>query len=159
MTMPAISLHQPWASLVAVGAKPFETRSWAPPASLIGKRIAIHAAKKPVWPNVVDLDSATLEAMESALGVHGDPFWPKRMPLGAVVCTAVLAGAYACDLHEHARLPGSRPLERIPADLFGDYSPGRWAWLLTDIEKLDPPVPAKGAQGFFTWTPSLAEAA
>jgi hypothetical protein len=46
--MYAISLHQPWASFIAHGLKGFETRSWAPPRWLIGKRIAIHAAKKAV---------------------------------------------------------------------------------------------------------------
>ena len=44
--MKAISLWQPWASLIACGAKPFETRHWAPPRELIGQTIAIHAAKK-----------------------------------------------------------------------------------------------------------------
>jgi hypothetical protein len=39
----AITLWQPWASLIARGLKRYETRSWAPPASLIGKRLAIHA--------------------------------------------------------------------------------------------------------------------
>ena len=46
--MKAISLHQPWASLIAVGIKTIETRSWAPPKALIGQRIAIHAAKKTI---------------------------------------------------------------------------------------------------------------
>ena len=41
--MKALTLHQPWASLIACGAKRIETRSWPPPKSLIGKRIAIHA--------------------------------------------------------------------------------------------------------------------
>jgi hypothetical protein len=33
-------------SLIACGAKPYETRVWAPPASLIGQPIAIHAATR-----------------------------------------------------------------------------------------------------------------
>ena len=48
--MKAITLHQPWASLVAVGAKTVETRSWKPPC--IGERIAIQAGK-----NVASLGS------------------------------------------------------------------------------------------------------
>lgn len=44
--MMAISLWQPWATLIACGAKPDETRSWAPPENLIGIPIAICAAKK-----------------------------------------------------------------------------------------------------------------
>ena len=44
--MKAITLWQPWASMVAMGLKQNETRSWAPPKALIGERIAIHAAKR-----------------------------------------------------------------------------------------------------------------
>jgi hypothetical protein len=33
----------------------------------------------------------------------------------------------------------------------GDFTPGRYAWLLKDIEPIDPPVPAKGRQGL--WYP------
>ncbi len=40
--MKAITLHQPWATLVAVGAKRIETRSWA--TSYRGP-LAIHAAR------------------------------------------------------------------------------------------------------------------
>jgi hypothetical protein len=38
LMMPAISLWQPWASLIAVGIKPFETRSWAPSATRIAAK-------------------------------------------------------------------------------------------------------------------------
>lgn len=48
MTINCITLHQPWASLIVVGAKPFETRSWAPHLSMIGKPIAIHAGRAPI---------------------------------------------------------------------------------------------------------------
>ena len=44
--MYAISLWQPYASLIAEGIKVQETRNWAPPKHLIGERIAIHAAKR-----------------------------------------------------------------------------------------------------------------
>jgi hypothetical protein len=40
--MKALSLQEPFASLVCNGRKRVENRSWAPPASLIGERIAIH---------------------------------------------------------------------------------------------------------------------
>ena len=41
--MKAITLWQPWASLIACGAKKYETRSWA---TRYRGPIAIHAAKK-----------------------------------------------------------------------------------------------------------------
>ena len=44
--MHAITLHQPWASLIALGIKTVETRSWPAPARLVGRTIAIHAGKR-----------------------------------------------------------------------------------------------------------------
>ena len=144
--MKAISLWQPWASLIAVGAKPFETRDWPPPRSLIGERIAIHAAKRPV--NAEDREWAAR---------HGC----LDLPLGAVVCTALLVGGYQCgdalkdglvrivarrEMPEVAHIdPGG-----IPTDEFGDYAPGRWAWRLTDIKRIGP-WPAIGRQGFWDY--------
>lgn len=144
--MYAISLYQPWASFIAVGIKQFETRDWKPPRHLIGNRIAIHAAKKAVTRD--DRDWA------SRCAVHD-------LPLGAIVCTALLIGVYQCG--GPAGQPGLIKIARssempeiahidpigIPTDEFGDFSPGRWAWRLADIERLDPAIPAKGAQGFW----------
>jgi hypothetical protein len=45
--------------------------------------------------------------------------------------------------------PDDRPMRTLPIDDFGDYSEGRWAWLLTDVKPLNPPIAARGAQGFF----------
>ena len=44
--MKALTLYQPWASLIAIGAKQFETRSWPAPRTAIGDVVAIHAGRK-----------------------------------------------------------------------------------------------------------------
>lgn len=41
----AVTVHQPWAGLIALGAKDVENRSWRPPSVLYGQRIAIHAGR------------------------------------------------------------------------------------------------------------------
>lgn len=133
--MRAISLHQPWASFISIGLKPFETRDWSPPRWLIGKRIAIHAAKKAV--------AADNREWARRLGCDD-------LPLGAVVCTAILRGAYQMGVAK--RVPGSAPLgNSFKVDEFGDYTPGRWVWWLTDIERVEPPIPIRGMQGFWEW--------
>ncbi len=43
--MKAISLWQPWASLLVLGLKRFETRSFPFPGAVRGQRVAIHASK------------------------------------------------------------------------------------------------------------------
>jgi hypothetical protein len=34
---------------------------------------------------------------------------------------------------------------------FGDWTPGRYAWLLANVRPLAEPVPARGAQGLWHW--------
>jgi hypothetical protein len=124
--IPAITLHQPYACLIEVGAKPFETRSMPAPRRLIGQRIAIHAAARPC---VTDFDEDTLDAIAEAFGSCA---WNVWLPRGAVTCTAILAE--------------SLPAETVPQDPFGDYAAGRWAWRLKDVRPIKPHVPAKGRQ-------------
>ena len=48
--MKAISIKQPWASLIAHGIKDIENRTWKCPQKYIGQRILIHASSsKPVF--------------------------------------------------------------------------------------------------------------
>ncbi len=121
--IPAITLYQPWASLIEVGAKRYETRSFMAPQRLLGQRIAIHAAKRQI--TLVGLDRETALAIMAA--VNGSVY---RLPRGVVVCTAFLAE--------------SLPAESVEPDLFGDYSPGRFAWRLDDVQPVSPHVPARG---------------
>lgn len=167
--MKAISLWQPWASLIACGAKPFETRSWAPPRELIGATIAIHAAKKidkgaaqfatdlmygqhkPGGYDLAEKLEVTMQdTPDSLMGIFGHTF----MPIGCIVCTARLVAAF--QLGEAGRIVRrltssleQQGLTEIPVDDFGDYAPGRWAWLMRDAKPLIPHPRAIGHQGFF----------
>jgi hypothetical protein len=76
-----------------------------------------------------DLDDETREAMCEAFGSRT---WRHTLPLGVILCTALLAEAL--------------PVERVRHDLFGDYSAGRWAWRLEDVRPVEPHVPARGMQ-------------
>ena len=43
--MKAISIKQPWASLIAHGIKDIENRTWSCPQKYIGQRVLIHVSK------------------------------------------------------------------------------------------------------------------
>ena len=150
--MKAITLHQPWASLVAEGTKTVETRSRPAPRHLIGQRIAIHAGKKRVR-ITREYDPAMHHAMTEA---HG-PDWQDGLPLGAVVATARLTGCFRVTGWKGDREPRLAGYgERTPdvrTDAYGDFRPGRWLWTLEEVEKLDPPVPARGFQSLWEWEP------
>lgn len=52
----ALTIRQPWATLVALGVKQIETRSWRAPASLIGQHFAIHAGTSLAGMDALDGD-------------------------------------------------------------------------------------------------------
>ena len=128
--MKSITLTQPWATLVALNAKRIETRSWR--TNYQGP-LAIHAAKGyPKWARELCRQEPFKSALRP-LGVSIDP----GDYLGMIVATCYLENVF-----EVGVLTITEP-ERS----FGDYSPGRWAWLLTDITPLAKPVLATGASG------------
>lgn len=133
--MKAISLWQPWASLIAEGVKKTETRSWPAPEGIVAglDRIAIHAAKR--WDG--EVIAAVKELWEPLFG-------DKELPLGRIVATCSLCHVYRTDSpgwYNNQDVMDSRP--------YGDYGPGRYIWLLRDIRKLEKPLEIRGRQGFF----------
>ena len=145
--MKALTLHQPWATLIADSVKNIETRSWRPPQTLIGQRIAIHAGKTLIATH--RLNGPTRGAMYRGHGAY----WRQAIARGAVVCTARLAWAgqvRGFEDDDHVWV-GVSPSSLIQVDAYGDFGEGRWLWFLVDIEPLDPPVPARGRQGLWNW--------
>ena len=151
--MYAITLHQPWATLIALGIKTVETRSWPALERLLGQTFAIHAAKR-----VVRRPGDHIEQkLRDRLGEE----WSRAIPAGAVLATVTLAGMarveYVDPMTGHAvhdvdtEAGCAAGTGRTPIDPWGDFSAGRWLWFLDDVEVLPEPVPAVGRQGFWRW--------
>lgn len=135
--MKALSILQPWASLIAIGAKRYETRSWR--TDYRGP-IAIHASKKLDRRGREFCCNAIVAAAYRRAGVT-DP--STRLPLGAVVATAELIAVHRTeDLRDH--LSG----EELT---FGFYGSGRFAWELVDVVALSPPIRATGRLNLWEW--------
>ena len=149
-TMKAITLTQPWATLVAIGAKRIETRSWRTPYR---GSLAIHAAKGyPSWAK----ETCFTEPFASVLDAAG--IYKQAMPRGIVLATCrLIACVPTRDLHLGRIVecdPSARcePFPITEQELaFGDYSPGRWAWLLADVIAFPIPIPARGALSLWEW--------
>jgi activating signal cointegrator 1 len=148
--MKALTLTQPWATLVAIGAKRVETRSWS--TSYRGP-LAIHAAKALPW-SWSEFNPTREPAFAEALGDlaplnnYGSPDLA-CLPRGVVVAT--------CDLIDVVQIDAYLRVQLSEAELaFGDYSDGRLAWLLANVKQLDEPVPAKGRLGLWEWEPIRA---
>lgn len=146
--MKALTLTQPWATLVILGVKHWETRGWYPSASLIksiGGRIAIHAAKG--W-TADDRDFA-LDLMDGGLLPHAYVATTRSvrpdLPLGAVLGEATIVGLVRADVAVRAGEVAGLEIE------LGDYSPGRYAWELAGVIAYPEPIPARGALGLWDW--------
>lgn len=131
--MKAISLWQPWATLVALGEKEFETRSWC--TNHIG-RLAICSTKRFDDEMKAYCDR---EPFRSVLAKHG--LTVQDLPLGAIVAVVDVTAVFCTeDIASHLSQQ-----ERA----FGNYKTGRYAWKLHLVQRLLKPIPVRGAQGLF----------
>ena len=131
--MRALSIWQPDASLIALGLKRFETRSWR--VGYTGE-LAIHAAKSRDGLTWLRSDAPDAVTIRRALVELRGNSAVSDLPLGAVVCVT--------------RALGTVPVEAIRDDLpplelaAGDFSDGRFAIELEVVELLTPPVSHRG---------------
>lgn len=153
--MKAITIWQPWATLIMAGAKPYEFRGWPAPRALRGQRIAIHAGSRAVKvAEIRDLLIRLRSAMSWSTALVPEiatPLlerWslsPTALPLGAILGTAVLGQPVRSSEIVHQFGGPVADSDRIEHC--------NWAWPLSEIEVLEPYVPMRGAQGF--WDCSL----
>ena len=153
--MKILSLWQPWATLIAAGAKHIETRNWA---THYRGELAIHAAKK--WDGELQFTCLT-EPFRTALREAGYPHANcYGLPFGFIVAMATLIDccstvdmipdpAYPCAFRKYPTL--DTPNERA----FGNYEPGQWAWVFGKIMPLRQPISYKGGQGLRNLDPEV----
>lgn len=167
--MKALTIYQPWASLIMAGAKPFEFRGWSPRlrgpsyAALIGQRIVIHSSTRKIdRGEVKDLITVLTRGGECAAEtcLHGDMAMPVldealkpthniSLPFGAGLGTAVLGEPRSgLEIAEEFGVPRANDSDR------DDHA--NWGWPMLDIEVWDEPVACRGFQGFWNW-PTPAE--
>jgi hypothetical protein len=152
----AVTLTQPWATLVAVGEKTIETRSW--PTNHRGP-LAIHAAKGLAFPVNDERTLATIcesEPFASVLRPHLSGYTPEErasdLPRGEIVAVVTLELCLPTyDLERTLKTHGyNAPVvlswqERT----FGDFSPGRYAWVFGRRVHLNDPIECRGGRGLW----------
>jgi hypothetical protein len=141
----AITLWQPWASLVALGHKSVETRCWS---TKYRGPLAIHSAQKfpPDWLGA----SRHSNGFQFELGeVLHEPMGPKLnkavylLPRGAVLAVARLTDIVRTDEIKDEISQRER--------IFGNYEDGRYAWFLELEDIFEYPIFAKGNRMLWNW--------
>lgn len=136
--MKALSLSQPWLWAVELFAsdpagKGIENRSWPPPISMIGQRIALHAAQS--W----DDDAAgmffrQLRDRQDLLGRM--PGARARYAKSVITCTVIIDRV----------VTESRTL----SDLQRGWFFGPYGWVLRDVRVLAEPIACSGNRKLWT---------
>jgi len=159
--MKALTVWQPWASLIIAGLKPYEFRGWRVPRSLIGQRIVIHAAARaPKRGEIASLFGALFHGGQGAAETCLHPpaivllkewsLGQRELVLSAGLGTAVLGEPRnGIEIAEEFGVPRANDSDRDEH--------ANWGWPMLDVEPWAEPVPMKGAQGFWSWpTPEAA---
>ena len=121
--MKALSIKQPWASLVCLGLKDIENRSWKLPLEMEGERIYVHASLKP--------DRGSFEWLAD----RGFPIAPALMLQSNMMPTGAIIGEISlirCVNHSESR-----------------WFSGPFGWMLDNPRLYDKPIPYKGQLRFF----------
>lgn len=161
--MKALTIWQPWASLIIAGAKPYEFRKWRAPRSMIGQRIVIHAAARKI--DSVETLGLLNTLMERDYDEIGRIFAAETC-LHPEIAEPILQRAYA---GSEAALPMACGIgtaiigePRLGTEIAKEFGVPRandsdrdehanWGWPMLNIEAWDEPIPMRGAQGFWNW--------
>lgn len=153
--MRALTIWQPWASLIALGVKSHEFRTWPPPEYLYGARMAVHAAGR--VPRRAELQALLLclrgrDWRQSGLDDQARAEdlvdrWltsPGLLPRSAVLCTAQVGRPLRA-----IELAAQRGIEPQNGGAFDALN---FAWPLTDIEVFDAPIEhLTGSRELWRW--------
>jgi hypothetical protein len=129
-SLKALTLWQPWAWAIATpeAGKDVENRTWKPPASILGRPVAIHAG--------LAFDEDAADGLREGFGLAVPT--KKECTLGAVVAVALLQWAVTNSPSRWAMT-------------------GQWHWCLSQVVALPEPVACKGAQGLWPLSPATFE--
>lgn len=158
--MKALTIWQPWASLILCGAKIFEFRRWPAPRAFWNQRIVIHAATRSVKAREVAELLNHPDRLATSCGYAPD----EATKLSDAI--ALLERWWNLQIESDLILPRACGLgtarlgePKRCVDIFAgrmdpdDIDPDMWGWPLTEIEPFAAPIPARGFQGFWNWAP------
>lgn len=152
--MKALTIWQPWASLIIAGAKPYEFRKSRPPRNIIGERIVVHAGR-------LSVDRYKVERMLDQLHNHPDTaaefclqttqaipvleaFLLGELPIGSGIGTAIVGESrFGSDIAAEFGVQRANDSDR------DDHA--NWGWPMIDIEAWPSPVTMRGMQGLWPW--------
>ena len=149
--MRGLTLTQPWATLIAIGENSIETRSWGTPYR---GELVIHSAKGfPRDARELCAEPPYREVLAAAGYVDAD-----HLPRGEIIAIADLVDVMRFTRSTQKEVRARAQRGEFPpheAD-FGDFSSGRYGWVLKNVVRLRKPIAYKGMLGLWR-LPSAVE--
>lgn len=147
----ALTIWQPWATLLTRKQKRWETRDWSPPEDAIGSEVAIHSAKR--WTDNQMSKCHNEPQIRRALIAcerlpDNNTERDQKLPTGRVLAIAKLTEIREAEELVEAAGQVSGP---IVATGLGDFSGNQYAWRLEIQYVYGVPIPAKGQQRLWRW--------
>ena len=142
--MKTLSLLQPWATLVVMGVKQIETRSWSPAHR---GPLLIHASK----------------GKAGEIFAHEQPFKKyipdfSKLPFGYIIGRVTLVDVVRIGtgslFHTNDEMMNRLTMEE---KAFGDYTDGRFAWMLQDAVEFKQPIGARGSLNLWEFDGKLID--
>lgn len=151
--MKALTIWEPWASLIIEGHKKYEFRTWPGHKSIVGQRIVIHSAARKWKAEEIGALLNDWERLKAYLGdMDDEQNWAKALSLLERVWRDETTLPFGCALGTAILGQPARAIDTFSTQMDpDDINPDIWAWPLTDIIKFKEPIPAKGMQGFWNW--------
>ena len=129
----ALTISQPYATLIAIGAKRIETRSWR---TRYRGKIAIHAGQdRKFLPLMNEVDQIKQALARRCF------YREKDLQFGRIIAIANLVDCVHFD---------GNHFYGMPETAFGDFTPLRFGFILEDVKQIEP-VAVKGMQRLWNW--------
>lgn len=131
--MKALTISQPFATLIATGQKWVENRTWE---TKYRGPLAIHAGKGTQYMTRREMDE-------------------QELPYGSVVAVANLVACVELSMVRRVLFPTEFRKAGIDRQQFLEHkhTEGPWCWVLMLASRFEKPVAARGAQGLWNWEP------
>ena len=129
--MKALTISQPYASLIAYGEKWVENRSW--PTKYRGPMV-IHAGKGTQY-------------------LTRDEMLQQGYPIGSVVAVADIQACVRVDWTDTQIQEALPDWCTVWEFLDHKHTEGPWCWILGNIRRMTAPIDTRGSQGLWNWVP------
>lgn len=124
--MKVLTIKQPWASLIMLGYKKFEFRTWK--TNYRGE-LLIHAGK--------ETDKEALRRL--------DKYIPKELPTGKIIGKVKIVDCQEVDSQLRCKLIRENP------DIYKNTEIGIYAWKIEDVVSVENPIEINGKLGFWNY--------